>query len=93
MLLLLFEITRTRKLPSDSSETVHVRPHVSPAPPRITVCWEVVSWVSVFVAVQDAPPSQDRSTLMLLVPGVASSHQSSRTSMPEMEQALEMEIA
>ncbi len=45
-----------------------------------------VSVLSVFVAVQEAPPSHDSSTLMLLVPEVLSSVQSRSTSMPLMEQ-------
>ena len=83
----LLEVSRTRKLASLSSATVQVRPQVSDKPPRTVVCSVVVSWVSVWAAVQEVPPSQESSTLMLWVPEVLSSHQSSRTSIPAMSQS------
>jgi hypothetical protein len=52
----------------------------------------VVSVLSVFAAVQEVPPSQESSTLMLLVLKVLSSHQSRRTSMPVMEESDGMEM-
>ena len=80
------EVSRTRKFASLSSATVQAYPHASSGPPKVAVCSEVVAVVSVFAVVQEVSPSQESSTLMLLVPSVLSSHQSRRTSMPLTEQ-------
>jgi len=80
----LFDVTRTRKLALLNSPSDQALPQVSVELPSIAECSLVVSVLSVLAAVHDVPPFQDSSTLMLLVPEVLSSRQSSRTSMPVM---------
>ena len=81
---MLFDVTRTRKLALLNSPSDQVLPQVSVELPSTAVWSAVVSVASVFAAVHDVPPFQESSTLMLLVPEVLSSRQSSRTSMPVM---------
>jgi hypothetical protein len=84
----LFEVTRTHRLPLANSLDDQDLPHVSEDPPRTPMWAEVVSRPSVFDDVHVAPPSHDSSTLKLLVPALLSSHHCSRTSIPKMRQEL-----
>src|SRR3972149_6255633 len=88
----LLEVMRSRKLSLLSSAAAQLLPHVSVLPPRTAVCSSVVPVLSVLAAVQDAPLSQESSTLVLLLPMVLSSHQSRRISMPLTEHPEGMEM-
>src|SRR5262245_39975986 len=79
---LLLDVTLSLKFALLRSAAVQLRPQVSVGDPNTVVCSAVVSTVSVFIGVHVAPPSDECSTLMLLVPIVLLSRQSRRTSMP-----------
>jgi hypothetical protein len=75
-------ITRRRKFAFPKSAGLHVRPHVSAAPPSVNVARLVPSVPVAFAAVQVVPPSQESWTHIVGVPEVLSARESSRTSIP-----------
>jgi len=75
-------ITRRRKLALARFAALHVRPHVSVAPPRVAVARLVPSVGVAFAAVQVVPPSQESCTHIRGEPDVLSARASRRTSMP-----------
>lgn len=77
-------VTRTRNLPSRSSDEVHVRPQVSVGPPRRKAASVVPSVPVVSGAVQVSPLSPESSTHMKGLPPLPSVRASSRISMPSM---------
>jgi len=85
-------VTRTRKLTSLNSAMVQVLLQVSAGPPMMTVVSVIGSALFDCKAVQEVPPSQERSTSILLLPATSSSHRSRRTSMPAMTQPAGIEI-
>jgi len=75
-------VTRTRKLAFARLAALHVRPHVSVAPPSVNVVRAVPSVPVTFAVVQVAPPSAESCTHIRGVPDVLSARARSRTSMP-----------
>src|SRR5688572_27579959 len=75
-------ITRRRKLASAMLDCVHVRPHVSVAPPRVKVARLVPRVLVAFAAVHVAPPSQESCTHIRGEPDALSARALTRTSIP-----------
>src|SRR5688572_19284467 len=75
-------MTRRRKLAFARLAALHVRPHVSAAPPSVNVARAVPSVPVAFAAVHVAPPSAESCTHIRGEPDVLSARARSRTSMP-----------
>ena len=81
-------VTRRRKLAFDRLAALHVRPHVSVAPPSVNVLSAVPSVPVAFAAVHVAPPSAESWMHIRGEPDVLSARARTRTWMPAIAEPL-----